>query len=102
MSAPASRTSCQCTPLSAPWVPTGMKAGVRTTPRGVRISPVRAAPSVLMSENENASAIGLTHRPMQQAGIAVGVEAIAVGDRVRIGALHHVEPAERGDQHEQG
>src|SRR3712207_4056794 len=30
-------------------VPTGMKAGVRMTPRGIRISPVRAAPSVLLT-----------------------------------------------------
>jgi hypothetical protein len=27
-------------------VPTGMKAGVRIAPRGVEITPVRAAPSV--------------------------------------------------------
>src|SRR5918993_2001929 len=30
-------------------VPTGIKAGVRITPRGIRISPVRAAPSVLLT-----------------------------------------------------
>jgi hypothetical protein len=30
-------------------VPTGMNAGVRITPRGIRISPTRAAPSVFMT-----------------------------------------------------
>ena len=49
MSAPASRTSRQCMPFIAPAVPTGMKAGVRTTPCGVVRRPVRAAPSVASS-----------------------------------------------------
>ena len=35
--------------LTVPAVPTGMKAGVRMTPRGMRISPVRAAPSVAVT-----------------------------------------------------
>src|ERR1700753_3200658 len=39
----------QCTPFMAPAVPTGMKAGVRTTPCGVVRRPVRAAPSVASS-----------------------------------------------------
>jgi hypothetical protein len=46
ISAPASRTSRQCKPFIAPAVPTGMKAGVRTTPWGVTMRPVRAEPSV--------------------------------------------------------
>src|SRR5712671_2311291 len=46
MSAPAARTADRCTPLTEAWVPTGMKAGVRMTPRAVAISPARAAPSV--------------------------------------------------------
>jgi len=33
-------------PFMAPSVPTGMKAGVRTTPCSVVSAPVRAAPSV--------------------------------------------------------
>src|ERR1700761_3196569 len=53
MSAPAARTSSWCTPLIAPWVPTGMKAGVRTIPCAVAISPVRAAPSVARRLKEN-------------------------------------------------
>jgi hypothetical protein len=32
--------------LTVAAVPTGMNAGVRITPRGMRISPLRAAPSV--------------------------------------------------------
>jgi hypothetical protein len=36
-------------PFIAPAVPTGMKAGVRTTPCGVVRRPVRAAPSVASS-----------------------------------------------------
>jgi len=32
--------------LTVPAVPTGMKAGVRTVPRGMVISPRRALPSV--------------------------------------------------------
>jgi len=45
ISAPASRTSRQCMPFMAPAVPTGMNAGVRTTPCGVVSFPVRASPS---------------------------------------------------------
>ena len=40
------RTSAVVTPFTVACVPTGMKAGVRTTPCGVVISPTRAAPSV--------------------------------------------------------
>ncbi len=38
-------------------VPTGMKAGVRMTPRGMRISPVRAAPSVLLTVKVKVSVV---------------------------------------------
>jgi hypothetical protein len=58
ISAPAARTSSWCTPLMAPCVPTGIKAGVRTTPCAVLISPARAAPSVAISRNENGLGIG--------------------------------------------
>ena len=40
MSAPAAFTWSGYIAFTVPAVPTGMKAGVRTTPRGVRISPV--------------------------------------------------------------
>ncbi len=39
---------------------------------------------------------------LQQAGVAVGVEAVALGDGVGIGRLHPLEPGEGADQHEQG
>src|SRR5262245_52409928 len=74
MSAPASRTSRQCTPFMAPWVPTGMKAGVRTMPCGVAISPTRAAPSVPVRRKEKGSDIGLRY----QAGTANSKQAAAV------------------------
>ena len=37
-----------------------------------------------------------------QAGVAVGKETIASGDRVRIGGLDPLVPSERRDQHQQG
>src|SRR4029077_15821497 len=37
----------------------------------------------------------------QQAGIAIGIEPVAVGDGVGIGPFHAVETAESGYQHEQ-
>ncbi len=46
MSAPSARTCSGYIALTVPAVPTGMKAGVRITPRAVVSSPVRAAPSV--------------------------------------------------------
>ncbi len=48
MSAPERRTSSNVTPFTVACVPTGMKAGVAIVPRGVDISPRRAAPSVEM------------------------------------------------------
>jgi cation diffusion facilitator family transporter len=43
---------------------------------------------------------GAALRAEQQAGVAVGVEPVAGRDRMSIGALNHVEPAERRHQHE--
>src|SRR5262245_31720616 len=57
MSAPAARTWSMYMALTVPPVPTGMKAGVRTTPRGMAISPRLALPSVATRRKENASAI---------------------------------------------
>jgi hypothetical protein len=54
MCAPASRTSSGLRLLTVPWVPTGMKAGVSTTPCGVVSRPRRAAPSVARSAKPNA------------------------------------------------
>src|SRR5437879_6189141 len=46
MSAPPARTSARCMALTVACVPPGMKAGVRTMPCAVVISPWRAARSV--------------------------------------------------------
>ena len=46
MSAPVARTSSGCIALTVAAVPTGMKAGVRISPRRMAIAPVRAVPSV--------------------------------------------------------
>src|SRR5215212_10776955 len=97
--------------LTVPAVPTGMNAGVRMTPRGMRISPVRAAPSVLVTVKVNWSVLmGISQRraglrtlfPKQQARVAVRIEAIAGFDRPRIGGAHGIETREGGHQHVQG
>jgi hypothetical protein len=41
--------------FTVPAVPTGMKAGVRMTPRGIEIAPVRAAPSRAWTEKLKAA-----------------------------------------------
>src|SRR3954465_11857529 len=46
MSAPDARTSSGRIALTVAAVPTGMKAGVRISPRRIAMVPVRAAPSV--------------------------------------------------------
>jgi hypothetical protein len=46
MSAPVARTLSGIIAFTVAAVPTGMKAGVRISPRGVLIAPVRARPSV--------------------------------------------------------
>src|SRR4051794_36773697 len=46
MSAPDARTSSGRIALTVAAVPTGMNAGVRISPRGIAMMPVRAAPSV--------------------------------------------------------
>ena len=51
----------------------------------------------------NAQPGTLASRPSnQQARIAVGVESIMLGNGMRVGRLHLLETAERGDEHEQG
>src|SRR3990167_4750369 len=57
MSAPAARTCSGSIALTVAAVPTGMKAGVRILPRGVSISPRRAAPSVARMEKRNTSGL---------------------------------------------
>src|SRR3546814_5404396 len=55
MSAPVARTSAGRIAFTVAAVPTGMKAGVRISPRIMRMTPVRAAPSVAASRNANLS-----------------------------------------------
>ncbi len=45
--------------------------------------------------------LGHACRAMQQTGVAIGIETIAGRNRMRIGALHRLQPAERRHQHEQ-
>ena len=63
MSAPVARTDSGIIALTVPAVPTGMKAGVRTSPRGVWITPVRAAPSVAVREKEKRLMADLVFSP---------------------------------------
>src|SRR6266496_2486443 len=46
---PSARSSSGCTPFTVPFVPTGMNAGVGTSPCAVRSTPARAAPSVAVT-----------------------------------------------------
>src|SRR5690606_13352496 len=103
MSAPVSRTWSRYIALTVPTVPTGMKAGVRIVPRGMPTSPRRAPPSVAFRVNWNVSVMmslswGFAE---EQAGIAVGIEAIARSDGMPVGIAHRVQPAECRYQHEQ-
>ena len=52
ISAPAPRVSSGDSALTAACVPTGMNAGVRTSPCGVASTPARAAPSVAVTLKE--------------------------------------------------
>src|SRR3954447_15634063 len=57
MSAPTPRTWSMYMALTVPPVPTGMKAGVRISPRGMSITPRRALPSVAKTLKVNGLAI---------------------------------------------
>src|SRR5262249_43453021 len=78
-----------------------MKAGVRTMPCAVAISPARAAPSVAISWNENEPAIP-DYLSEQQASVAIRVKAVITGDGGVIGAAHDNEAAKCANKHEQG
>ena len=58
MSAPVAATLSGIIALTVAAVPTGMKAGVRMSPRVVWITPVRAAPSVAVRSNEKRVVMG--------------------------------------------
>src|SRR5215470_12915922 len=101
MSAPDWRTCSTVSALTVPAVPTGMKAGVRMSPRGVLSTPVRAAPSTALMRKGKEAIRSCALLAPQQAGVAVGVEAVAVGDGMGVGRLHALRPREGADQHEQ-
>src|SRR5271166_5155319 len=105
MSAPRALTVSGRIALTVAAVPTGMKAGVRMTPRDVVISPSRAEPSTARTAKETSSVMptsDLLFCPTdQEAGVAVGIEAITRFDRMRIGRPHALEPAEGADEHEE-
>jgi hypothetical protein len=59
MSAPVARTSAGFIAFTVAAVPTGMKAGVRISPRNMLIVPARAAPSVASMEKAKRSVMRL-------------------------------------------
>ena len=89
-----------CSPFTVACVPTGMKAGVRISPCGV-VDLAARAPRRRSRAGGRRRRRSCRPRSEQQAGIAIGIEPIARRDRMRVGALHRVEPAEGRDQHEQ-
>ena len=61
MSAPLARTSSGRIALTVAAVPTGMKAGVRMSPRCMLMTPERAAPSVVSMMKEKRVTAGALH-----------------------------------------
>src|SRR6188768_2478708 len=68
MSAPEARTSPGFIALTVAAVPTGMKAGVRISPRCMVIAPVRAAPSVAAMEKANRVMMARVLAPLRGRG----------------------------------
>src|SRR6185437_14141874 len=120
ISAPVAATSSGRIAFTVAAVPTGMNAGVSTTPCAVAIRPRRAAPSRASRVKEKSLISSLPQRErgrsagivryelssrllwVKQARIAVGKKAIALRDGVGVGGLHALQPGEGGDEHEQG
>ena len=75
MSAPVARTSAGRMALTVPAVPTGMKAGVRISPRSMEMVPVRALPSVAAILNVNRAVIANAHSIL----LAVGKRLVPIG-----------------------
>jgi hypothetical protein len=68
ISAPVAATLSGIIAFTVAAVPTGMKAGVRISPLGVEIFPVRALPSLAATEYENRSVILLRYHLLQPFG----------------------------------
>src|SRR6266545_2350047 len=73
-----------------------MKAGVSTSPCGVRIRPTRAPPSVLKSSKPNP-----LMKSDDEHGVAVRIEPIARRDGVTIGVEQELPAAKGGDEQEE-
>ena len=86
--------------LTVPYVPTGMKMGVSTTPRGNVRRPRRAPPSG--AEQFKLHSHELHDRRVQEHRVTITEETIALRNGVPIGAHDCIEAAERADQHQQG
>src|SRR6185503_10614141 len=93
--APAALRSSGLRLFTVPCVATGMKAGVSTSPWGVRSRPARAAPSVLTTVSSTARILRDQHR------VAVRVETIALGDRVAVRPEQCLAPTEGGGEQQQ-
>src|SRR5581483_7346156 len=106
ISAPVAFTDSGSIAFTVPAVPTGMKAGVLTTPCAVCNCPRRALPSVARMSNALLTEIAplgvnASLEALQQTGIAIGEEAIVLGDGMGIGGAHALGAGEGADQHEQ-
>src|SRR5690349_12232334 len=97
--APISSSERGVTPLTVPYVPTGMKMGVCTTPWFSVRRPRRAWPSVLRSSNES---MGGSGGPVQEHRIAVAEEAIALRDGMAVQVHDAIVAREGADQHHEG
>src|SRR5579871_333888 len=83
ISAPDASTSRGVTPLTAPCVPTGMNAGVCTTPCAVVRSPARAGPSVWVTRKPNADTACSSHPDLTPRTTRDQARSAGRGSRVR-------------------
>src|SRR5882762_2704816 len=108
MSAPVSATDSGSIAFTVAAVPTGMNAGVSTAPRSRRRMPERAAPLLATISKANSlmrcpsAQLSGSRRPEQETGVAIGIEAVALGNGFRVSRLHGFDAAKRADEHEEG
>src|SRR5215207_2783260 len=95
MSAPSARTSSGCSVFTEAFVPTGMNAGVGTSPCAVWRTAARAAPSVAVTRNVMSWGQAPGPGSSDQHRIAEGVEAVALGDREVVQSPRLLDPRER-------
>src|SRR3954467_9291953 len=92
MSEPTPRTCSIYMALTVPPVPTGMKAGVRISPRGMSMTPRRALPSVARILKVNGLAIEFLVMPRRARPLPV--ERLAILDA----AAHESGPGWHSDR----